>query len=1227
MDKIIQWNCRGLKANFIELTLLAQSLNPTAFCLQETHLKTSDKDKLTLKNYSLYSTFAKDDERAIGGSSIFIHNNIIHSPVALNTELQAVAVRVSLEETITLCSVYIPPNSHLNVQQLHHLVDQLPKPFILMGDFNAHNPLWGSNNINPKGKAVEDFMTQEELCYFNNGSNTYLHPGNGTYSAIDLTITDPSLLPDFSWRVHDDLCGSDHFPIILEQLSSTCLEKVPRWKFHKADWEAFEMHCESDIDPGILNVSDPVKAFTEAIINAAERTIPKTSTNPKTKSKPWYDGDCREAIRSRKKAERNFNKHPLTVNLDEVRKSRAEARRTLKSKRRSCWRTFVSGITSNTPMRKVWNMVQKLKGKNNKAKVQHLQDNNNTLTTPHAIANKLAETIAEKSSSNNYSTKFQHLKEQKEKINLNFSSKNEEDYNKPFSIEELKSSLAKANDSAAGPDSIYYKFLNHLPSTSLDALLDIFNHVFVTGDFPPSWREACVIPVPKPGKDRTDPSNYRPIALTSCLCKTMERMVNDRLVWYLEHHNLLTNIQCGFRQGRSTTDHLVRFETFIREGFVKNEHVVSVFFDLEKAYDTTWKYGILKDLSDMGLRGHLPLFISQFLSDRYFKVRVGSTFSDSFEQEMGVPQGSILSPTLFSVKINSLANTLTTGVKGSLYVDDFLICYRAKHMNNIERQLQLCLNKIEKWAAVNGFKFSTSKTVGMHFCNKRKLHLDPQLSFYGQPVKIVKETRFLGLIFDSKLSFIPHIKMLKAKCNKALDIIKVVSSTDWGADRSVLLNLYRSLVRSKLDYGSIIYGSARKTYLQMLDPIHHQGLRLSLGAFRTSPVESLYVESNEPSLKNRRIKLALQYATKLKAHPNNPAYDCVFHPEYSDLFEKFPNKIASFGIRIKPHVEESGINFEEIAETSIPSSPPWIFPQPKLIFDLRKYKKSETNHLLIQQDFAEIKETYPKHKFIYTDGSRDGDRVASAAIFEQRVASVRLSSNSSIFTAEARAILLALKFVSSGHAKKAVICSDSLSCLLAISNFKFKNPIILHILEKHRDLINRGREIVFCWIPSHIGIRGNTVADREAKAALGKPITHFRVPHTDLKPRILKYIHSTWQAEWDRQVHNKLHDIQSVIGLSSYTFGMSRKDQVVLARCRIGHSRLTHNFILDGGCAPECIPCNERFTIEHILVDCADFADIRRRFYTVDSISELFYSIAGDIVIKFLKAIALYGKI
>ena len=172
----------------------------------------------------------------------------------------------------------------------------------------------------------------------------------------------------------------------------------------------------------------------------------------------------------------------------------------------------------------------------------------------------------------------------------------------------------------------------------------------------------------------------------------------------------------------------------------------------------------------------------------------------------------------------------------------------------IERHLQQCIHRIENSALNNGFKFSKSKTQCVHFCQLRKLYDDPELYLYGSPIPVVEEFKFLGVIFERKLSFIPHIKYLKAKCLKAMNLLKVLSHTNWGADRTVLLQLYRSLIRSKLDYGSIVYGSAIKSYLLMLDTVHHQGLRLALGAFRTSPVESLYVEANEPSLYLRREK-------------------------------------------------------------------------------------------------------------------------------------------------------------------------------------------------------------------------------------------------------------------------------------------------------------------------------------------------------------------------------------
>ena len=198
-----------------------------------------------------------------------------------------------------------------------------------------------------------------------------------------------------------------------------------------------------------------------------------------------------------------------------------------------------------------------------------------------------------------------------------------------------------------------------------------------------------------------------------------------------------------------------------------------LFFDLEKAYDTTWRYGIMKDIHKLGLRGRLPTFIESILADRTMQVRVGSTLSDLYDQEQGVPQGGVLSTTLFNIKINDIVKCLDNLTDCSLYVDDFCICFRSKNMRTIERHLQQNLNKIEHWATNNGFKFSKSKTQCVHFCQLRKKHEDPVLTLYGSPIPVVQEYKYLGLIFDKKLSFIPHIKYFKAKCLKSLNILKV----------------------------------------------------------------------------------------------------------------------------------------------------------------------------------------------------------------------------------------------------------------------------------------------------------------------------------------------------------------------------------------------------------------------------------------------------------------------
>ena len=151
--RIIQWNCHGYKANYDELLLLIAKLNPTAICLQETFRK--DNDKLNIKPFEQYDNRIATGQRASGGVSILIRKDFPQNKININTHLQAIAVSATLHKTITIFSLYIPPHDPINENELNNLIEQLPKPFILMADFNSHNIIWGSKTTNKRGQILE----------------------------------------------------------------------------------------------------------------------------------------------------------------------------------------------------------------------------------------------------------------------------------------------------------------------------------------------------------------------------------------------------------------------------------------------------------------------------------------------------------------------------------------------------------------------------------------------------------------------------------------------------------------------------------------------------------------------------------------------------------------------------------------------------------------------------------------------------------------------------------------------------------------------------------------------------------------------------------------------------------------------------------------------------------------------------------------------------------------
>ena len=240
MASILQWNCRGLRNNFEELIKLISDNNIIVACLQETFLKSNDT--CNIRGYTAYHKIG-DGEKAAGGSSVLIKNSIPQKQIPLNTNLQAIAVSITLHKTISICSLYLPPSHNINKNELNNLVSQLPSPALLVGDFNAQSSLWGNTTTNQRGRIIEDFLSEQDLCLLNDKSQTYLHPGYGSYSSIDLSFCSPPLVLDLAWEVGVDTCGSDHFPILIHLKPPLPPERHPRWQLHKADWHTFETLC------------------------------------------------------------------------------------------------------------------------------------------------------------------------------------------------------------------------------------------------------------------------------------------------------------------------------------------------------------------------------------------------------------------------------------------------------------------------------------------------------------------------------------------------------------------------------------------------------------------------------------------------------------------------------------------------------------------------------------------------------------------------------------------------------------------------------------------------------------------------------------------------------------------------------------------------------------------------------------------------------------------------
>ena len=1024
--------------------------------------------------------------------------------------------------------------------------------------------------------------------------DTHISTAYNSLSYIDVSISSPSISSRLEWYRMDDTSGSDHFPIWIEVQRNALFNpglsgSRPKWNLKKAKWTDYQKSVKLHIPPHISSIKLLVETVTQKIIAAAEKSIPLQESYPKRMPVPWWNEECNRAKMNRNTAFKNYSQVMNIPNLILYKKARAKATLVFNQAKQTSWVDYVSNLSVNTSINKIWKRIKKIQGKHTPPPVKHLEVNNKRAETKTEIVEFLADNFQGNQSVRNSNRDFALYREAKEKENIQFPREivGNDHYNEDFCLTELQHVIKTAGNTSVGPDLIHYQFLKQMSEADTRSLLNFYNIIWRSGEYSSCWKRAIVVPILKRNKDPSSPKSFRPISLTSCLGKILDKLINMRLYRLLEQNDLIPKEQSGFRKGRSSIDNLLLLENDIRRATFNKQFLTAVFLDIEKAYDSCWSGTILRELCRFNLRGRLPNIIKSFLSNRSFQVSLDEVISEARETELGIPQGSSLSVTLFSIAINTIKPHIPKPVKFLIYVDDIVIYHVSSHIRTSERILQNILNNIREWSNKTNFRISAEKSYVMKFTSNFHNQENPRMNILNSQIPVVTEGKFLGMILDKSLKWGPHIKDLKTRIDRATKLIQMVSNTKWGADTNTCLLLYKACIRPILDYGAILYRGASKTNLSILERGQNRAIRLALGAFRTSPTESLLVEANVSSLEDRRDLLSLKYLEKVLNHPNHPVKKILSNPIRSEMTLSYPGKIPPIAnkiIELKRKYDVTNITTKAFhyqflyfgAATSLP-----------ICNRTCTETKSEID-IITKSSFLEHAQGHP-HVHIYTDGAKGSDSKGAAVFIPtlpQLNRMIRLSWCTSIFSTEAMAILEAIQVVKSEDFQAATIFSDSKSVLLALKNTYHPNDIIMRIKGLCNELMDKGIILNFCWSPGHVGIEGNENADCLAKRATqeGREIAH-PISINEFVSIIKDEQYKVRQENW-RNSNSKLKTFKPNIGPLKTFSGLNRQDEVRIRRLRIGHTRATHEFLLKREDPPICRFCNTRATISHILYEC-----------------------------------------
>ncbi|XP_072380655.1 uncharacterized protein [Diabrotica undecimpunctata] len=762
-----------------------------------------------------------------------------------------------------------------------------------------------------------------------------------------------------------------------------------------------------------------------------------------------------------------------------------------------------------------------------------------------------------------------------------------------FSLEELKNCLKRHNNSAPGLDGIHYSMLYNLPIHKKVQLLNVINNIWMSMDIPRAWKEYIIVPILKPHKSPNCPDSYRGISLSSCVLKTMERMIKCRLEFWLEKNSKIPATQFGFRKSCSTMENLTHLILDIYNSFSVNKSVFATFIDIENAYDNVNLQLLYHKMKEIGLPDILCWKLHQLYINRTLYLQINNKLIGPRVSNIGLPQGSILSPILYTIYTAHIGQSIITSKQGKIlqfaddiciYVDQLEIEQGSSKINTVFKHLQEDLDRI----ALN---ISTKKTQACIFSRKR--NIPEVVELQNVSFKVQPKVKYLGIILDRKMIWKDHIEYIVARADKGYNALRAVNYTTWGADPNIALLMYRSYIRSILDYGCYFYNQAAKTHLQKIDILSNKCLRLCIGALMSTPISNLSVECNEPPLWLRRKTMCEKFITKMITKESiicNNCHKLYINDLTTEYWRKKPtlllaesyNRIRQFKNKLYTSTLPSMF---QINLNNIPNI------QPTYMRDYSKFPVYLRNAMFN----VDIETLFPEHYQIYTDASKMNSRVA-AAVWDPRTRykeGIRLNENFTTFSAELIAILRAMQYISSinNNEEKFLILTDSKSALLKLESLKdISNYIYIDIIKAYIALRAKGKQISFCWVKAHSNLKHNEIVDTLAKKATEQENeSKYKLTLNDVYANITSNKTKTWQQWYNNSTKGLFYkNIQLNIPAKSW-FNHYHSEKIVVSyicRLRFGHCLVPEHKFKIGLSDSDLCECGELGSAEHMILNC-----------------------------------------